>query len=39
MKRMGAVSLENRELGKHDEYFVAFLMSDLLRVCVFNADD
>ncbi|ELK10641.1 Golgi resident protein GCP60 [Pteropus alecto] len=28
---MGAFSLENRELGKHDEYFVAFLMSDLLQ--------
>lgn len=40
MKRMGVFSLENRELGKRDGYFVAFLVSDLLTcVCVFNADD
>lgn len=32
MKRRGLFSLENRELGKYDGYFVAFLRSHLLGV-------
>lgn len=32
MKRLGLFSLENRELGKYDGYFVVFLRSHLLGV-------
>lgn len=32
MKGLGLFSLENRELGKYDRYFVAFLTSHLLGV-------